>query len=337
MTKNAQDRQLRLFLALGEDNENSAMQEMTYGSIDYGFMLSSDLLTTLKEMRSNSNTSSKGHLIEEKVGWTFCHVAAAVGNDVLMKMLVMNGAPLDRFDENGHTPLHLAFHFGSMRCARIIEQAGADIIASIENSQLSMPISQLSRESVIRAAEAGRPKDVSLLVYLSARMDPNSQFTINRKKVSERANEWKSTPNQLTDNTNFLKAQMKQLRSSDSSHVCEHNYQDELFFAHLKGESHVARLLRTNQEEENAISPTLTAGSVVHSLSSFLEPFINQSSDKMTIRLTNTTEYGCLVAYMIAHSYVYDTKNMVLELGVNLEVSERPSFSNTNRERASLY
>ena len=63
-----------------------------------------------------------------------------------------------------------------MRCVRIIEQAGGDVeakgICDDDDGSTNeyFPAQFLSIDSVFKAAQAGREKDVSLLVYFSAQV-----------------------------------------------------------------------------------------------------------------------------------------------------------------------
>ena len=302
----SEKRTIALFMALISNDNNGVLSIMAYGNIDFRFILTSARLEEINQIRKRSHSVNR--LIEEKVGWTLCHAAAAAGNHQLLDALIMNGAPLDMLDEEGHAPLHIAYKFGSLRCARVIEQAGANFQASIKpGDQKFMPISCLQIESLIHACRARRREDVSLLVYLSARMDEKSRFYNNH-------------------------SHMKMLRSS-LAFVCEHNYQDELFFSHLQGESKVARLLKSNRiekttkpnmslSESQAISnPTLN--DQTNNSWSFLQPFIvNGDGDEQDLKIigavTNTREYGSLVAYMTAQSFCYDSRINRLELGPNL-------------------
>ncbi|KAK9283567.1 hypothetical protein L1049_011815 [Liquidambar formosana] len=93
-------------------------------------------------------------------GWTEIHVAAAFdqADELLRLMKEREGGPLDSRDKEGRTPLHLAASKGSVRCGRLLLEAGADKDAR----------SRDGRTALYRAAANGDRRMVELLVEMGA-------------------------------------------------------------------------------------------------------------------------------------------------------------------------
>ena len=129
--------------------------------LDFHFAIESS--EQLELFRKDSESTTTSHLLavhkpHVKIGWTLTHIAAAYGNPRVLTALLKKGAPLDKVDMNGDTALHVAYIFGSMRCAKIIEQAGADAgatgICDVEGSSAigELEVSDaLRRRSPVRA------------------------------------------------------------------------------------------------------------------------------------------------------------------------------------------
>merc|ERR1712216_850351 len=65
----------------------------------------------------------------DSLGRSVAHVAAASGNEGVLKMLCDRGVPLEITDRvaGGRTPLHCAAYFGRSRCCEILLYAGANV------------------------------------------------------------------------------------------------------------------------------------------------------------------------------------------------------------------
>jgi len=62
----------------------------------------------------------------EKNGWTALHYAADKGRAKIAKILIENGADIDRRDVKGRTPLHIAAIKGNVKVAKVLLNYGAD-------------------------------------------------------------------------------------------------------------------------------------------------------------------------------------------------------------------
>lgn len=60
-------------------------------------------------------------------GLTLLHLSASLGFNNLLDDLIARGAALDRQDNNGNTPLHVAALYGQPTCARILVDNHADV------------------------------------------------------------------------------------------------------------------------------------------------------------------------------------------------------------------
>ena len=177
-------RSLALFssIASGDNAKSFSLMNEKLVNFHYAVQSSEQLQNFNKASETSTSSLLEIHMSHIKVGWTLTHIAAAAGQPKVIRALLDRGAPLDKVDMNGDTPLHIAYIFGSMRCVRIIEQAGADVEAKgicddddgFKNE--FYPAQFLSIDSVFKAAQAGREKDVSLLVYFSAQVRLGGRF-----------------------------------------------------------------------------------------------------------------------------------------------------------------
>jgi len=128
---------------------------------------SKEALGTFKKRQLEKEGASVGNVTESvRVGWTLAHAAAASGDPEILSRLVGKGSPIDKVDIEGESPLHVAYRFGSMLAAKILEQAGANTGARsdrvLEDGTVVgfKPAELLDSESIIKSSEAGRFKDV---------------------------------------------------------------------------------------------------------------------------------------------------------------------------------
>jgi len=91
------------------------------------------------------------NIVDEKNGWTPLHYASSKGFDEIAKILIENGADIDKRDYKGRTPLHIAAKMGSVKVAKVLLDYGADpeakdgegrrpIDYSLENQRKSLVI-----------------------------------------------------------------------------------------------------------------------------------------------------------------------------------------------------
>ena len=146
-------------------------------SMDFSYIVPSKEVCKLinEEGQLSSRKVSKRSVFNDvKEGWSFCHIAAAFGDETILRLLVSSAAPVNLVDVHSRTPLHISYMFGCMTCARVLEQSGANPSHKhyvLGRNDDVFPRILLSEQSVLKAAEAHRYKDLSLIVYLTTEAD----------------------------------------------------------------------------------------------------------------------------------------------------------------------
>ncbi|KAK2464208.1 hypothetical protein APHAL10511_003665 [Amanita phalloides] len=82
--------------------------------------------TTLDRKTSNSVQTIDAISHPSITGQTLLHYSAFLAFDSLTKFLISHNADVDARDRNGYTPLHFAGLSGSVKCAQVLLEAGAD-------------------------------------------------------------------------------------------------------------------------------------------------------------------------------------------------------------------
>ena len=108
-------------------------------------------------------------------GWTLLHkVAACGGSTQATEFLLAAGAPINRKDKNGNTPLHLAINNGNKAVAKLLIDNGADL----NTADVSSRNDKNGNTPLHLAAENGNIEVIKLLI--------NSGADLNTADVSSR-------------------------------------------------------------------------------------------------------------------------------------------------------
>ena len=80
-------------------------------------------------------------------GWTALHFAAASNRIDVVKLLLLEGADINRQDEFKDTPLHNAARYNNTEVARLLLDNRADV--NIENNDNETPLDKASKGSEV--------------------------------------------------------------------------------------------------------------------------------------------------------------------------------------------
>jgi ankyrin repeat protein len=84
--------------------------------------------------------------------YTPLHLAAGMGHESVVRLLLERGAPIDATDENGEQPLHLASHLGHTAIVEGLLGAGADVNAASHSGYA--PLHMAAEQGQVQALKA---------------------------------------------------------------------------------------------------------------------------------------------------------------------------------------
>ena len=84
--------------------------------------------------------------------YTPLHLAAGMGHEAVLQLLLDRDAPIDATDENGEQPLHLASHLGHTAIVELLLGRGADVNAASHSGYT--PLHMAAEQGQVKALKA---------------------------------------------------------------------------------------------------------------------------------------------------------------------------------------
>ena len=162
--------------------------------------------------------------LQNTVGWTACHAAAAAGHTKVISCLLRAGADLEMRDRGGSTPLHEACRGGHAAAVQLLAGAGGKLEA-VRLSQTKGPAVRAMVLEAMRAAgrddEAEAPEPVG---YARVQQRSNAFYGPRRTPISGKLKKQLLRGKRARKNS---KEQEKQQEQDEQREKEEHDKQHE--------------------------------------------------------------------------------------------------------------
>jgi ankyrin repeat protein len=192
--------------------------------------------------------------MQDQLGWTPLHVAAAKYEDEVMEGLVAKGADVDARAENGKTPLHVAAEHGSYGGLRKLIQLKADL--NIKDKEGKTPIQLgLGYETAVEILlEAGAEIPDILIAAFAGRNDLVKSYLEKDKSLASVRAESGETPLHFAARRGHLKvAELLIAAGADvNARDNERNKLTPLHWAAIYGHDKVVALLLAHKADRTA-------------------------------------------------------------------------------------
>ena len=83
-------------------------------------------------------------------GWTPLHKAALRGHTVIVELLLARGADIDAVNDNNQTPLHLAARQGHLYMVRLLVEHKADVSKRDQGGRTALELASVAHEEIVK-------------------------------------------------------------------------------------------------------------------------------------------------------------------------------------------
>jgi ankyrin repeat protein len=193
-------------------------------------------------------------LLQDQLGWTPLHAAAAEYQNERLEELIATGADVNVRSENGKTPLHVAAEHGGYGGLRVLIKHKADLNARDKSGKTAIQLGQGYADAVEILLEAGADAPDILIAAFAGRDDLVRSFLEKDKSLISVRSEHGETPLHYAAQRGHLKAAEALVAAGSDVNARDNdrNKLTPLHWAAIYGHDKVVTLLLAHKADRTA-------------------------------------------------------------------------------------